>query len=73
MAYRATVDKNLCTSVASCVAIATNTFELNADGIAEVKKQNGDSDQVILEAAKSCPVNAIAVFDEAGKKIWPLE
>lgn len=73
MAYRTEVDRNLCTSVASCVSIAGNTYELDPDGLARVKKQNGDSDAVVLEAAKSCPVNAITVFDASGKKIWPQE
>ena len=71
MAYRVEVDKKLCVSVASCVAIAANTFELGPDGLSQVKKQNGDSDAVILEAAKSCPTNAISVFDEKGNKIYP--
>lgn len=71
MAYRVKVDKDLCTSIASCVAIATNTFELDQDGFSSVKKQNGDSDELILQAAKNCPTNAILVYDENGKKIWP--
>jgi len=71
MAYKVKVDKDLCTSIASCVAIATNTFELDKDGFSTVKKQNGDSDELILQAAKNCPTNAILVFDENGKKIWP--
>jgi ferredoxin len=73
MAYKAKVDRDLCVSVASCMAIAVNTFELDDEGIARVKKQNGDSDQVILEAAKSCPTSAISVFDENGKKIHPIK
>lgn len=71
MPYRSEVDKNLCVSTASCVAIAASTFELGDEGIVQVKQQNGDSDEKILEAAKSCPVDAITVFDETGKKIWP--
>jgi ferredoxin len=71
MAYTVKVDRSLCTSISSCVAIAANTFELDGEGIAVVKKQNGDSDETILAAAKSCPTNAILVYDESGKKIWP--
>ena len=71
MAYRVTVDKKLCTSVASCVAIAINTFTLDKDGLVEIIKQNGDPDQIVLQAAQSCPVNAITVFDDKGTKIWP--
>lgn len=73
MAYKTKVDRKLCTSVASCVTIAGNTYELDDEGISVVKKQSGDSDAVILQAAESCPVNAISVFDAKGKKIYPKE
>ena len=73
MAYHATVDKSLCVSTAACVSIATNTFELDQEGLSNVKKQNGDADDILLKAAESCPVNAISIFDENGKKIYPKE
>jgi ferredoxin len=71
MSYKAKVDRKLCTSVASCVAIAGNTFELDDEGISVVKKQNADSDEVILQAAESCPVDAIIIHDASGKQIYP--
>ena len=71
MPYKAEVDRTLCVSTASCIAIAANSFELDAEGIATVKKPVGDSDAVLLEAAKSCQVDAITVYDEKGNKIWP--
>ena len=71
MAYRVEVDRKLCVSVASCVTIADKTFELDKEGIAVVKKQNGDADDLILQAAQSCPTTAIIVYDEKGNKIHP--
>lgn len=71
MALKIKVDKSLCVSVASCVVIATNTFELDEEGLAQVKNPTGDSDKIILQAAQSCPVNAIVVFDNSGKKLYP--
>ena len=65
------VDKELCISVASCVAIAGNTFELDDEGIAKVKNPKGDSDETIMQAAQSCPVNAIIIYDDSGKQIYP--
>lgn len=65
------VDRELCTSVASCVAIAPNTFELDDEGIAVIKNPTGDDKQTILQAAQSCPVNAIIVYDDDGKQIHP--
>ncbi len=65
------VDRELCTSVATCVAVAPNTFELDNEGIAIIKDPKGDDKETILQAAKSCPVDAIIVYDDAGKQIYP--
>ncbi|OGY25693.1 MAG: hypothetical protein A2Z11_04495 [Candidatus Woykebacteria bacterium RBG_16_43_9] len=61
----------LCIGTADCVAIAPNTFELDGEAKAVVKKQSGDSDEKLLEAAKVCPVLAIIVENEDGKQIYP--
>ncbi|MCH8821421.1 ferredoxin [Patescibacteria group bacterium] len=61
----------LCIGTDDCSKIAPNTFELDDESKAVVKKQNGDSDEKILEAAKICPVLAIVVEDENGKQVYP--
>ena len=71
MAYKVKVDRMLCIGTADCVKIAPNTFELDDEAKSVVKKQNGDSDEKILEAAKVCPVLAIIVEDEDGKQVYP--
>ena len=71
MALKVKVDRLLCIGTADCVAIAPNTFELDEEAKAKVKKQEGDSDEKILEAAKTCPVLAIIVEDENGKQVFP--
>ena len=71
MVYKVKVDRMLCIGTADCVAIAPNTFELDDESKAVVKKQNGDNDEKILEAAKTCPVLAIIVEDESGKQVFP--
>ena len=68
---RVEVDRELCTSVATCVAVAPNTFELDDEGIAIIKNPKGDDEAAILKAAQSCPVNAIIVYDDNGKQIHP--
>lgn len=74
------VDRSLCIGAATCVAIAPNTFELDSEGKAVIKKKDGtttsDSETNILNAAKSCPVSAIIIVevDEKGneiRQIWP--
>lgn len=65
------VDRELCTSVATCLAVAPNTFELDEEGIAIVKNASGDDKETIIQAAQSCPVNAIIVTDDDGTQIHP--
>ena len=71
MGYKVKVDRMLCIGTADCTKLAPNTFELDDEAKAVVKKQNGDSDEKLLEAAKVCPVLAIIVEDEDGKQIYP--
>ncbi len=89
MPYKVKVDRTLCIGAASCVSVAPSTFDLDAEGKAVVKKKDGttstdfvaytdiaDEEVNILNAAKSCPVNAIVIVevDENGKEIkqvWP--
>ena len=71
MALKVKVDRMLCIGTADCVKIAPNTFELDDEAKSTVQKQNGDSDDKIIEAAKVCPVLAIIVEDEEGNQIYP--
>jgi len=71
MAYKVKVDRLLCIGTDDCTQIAPNTFELDSEPKAVVKKQKGDSDEKILEAAKTCPVLAIIVEDEDGNQAFP--
>jgi ferredoxin len=56
------------------VAVAPKTFKLDDQNKAVVIQTTGDSDtdEAILLAAQSCPTAAIEVYDQDGKKIWPL-
>ncbi|USN53304.1 MAG: ferredoxin [Candidatus Nomurabacteria bacterium] len=68
------LDQETCISAASCVALAAKTFQLDGQGKVEfVDKEHpiGDEEEMILEAAKSCPVDAIKLFDQDGKQMWP--
>ncbi|MBI3115290.1 MAG: ferredoxin [Candidatus Kerfeldbacteria bacterium] len=65
------VDRDLCIGAASCVAMAGGTFELDEENKAVVKLPAGDNDEKILLAAKSCPVFAITLEDEDGKRVYP--
>ena len=72
------IDRDLCIGAASCVALLPEVFALDGEGKAivltaaqkdiEAKKFSVEQ---LLEAAKSCPVNAITVFDDEGKQLYP--
>ena len=69
---RVEIDRNLCVGSATCVVIAPGAFELDSGGISIFRKDGLKVDtETLLKAAKSCPTQAIRVFDESGRKIWP--
>ena len=65
------VDRELCIGAAPCVVIAPAVFQLDADNKAYIVDQKGADDETILTAAQACPVQAILVYDEDGKQVYP--
>lgn len=64
------IDRKACIGAATCVVIAPDAFELDAQGISVAKVDaTNNSTELLLQAAKSCPVSAIKLFDEQGKVI----
>ena len=69
---RITVDTNVCVGNAMCEHFASNTFALNDDRQSHVIDPDGDTSDVIVEAAEACPVSAITVIDaETGEQLFP--
>lgn len=60
MAKKPVVDEDLCTGDEVCVSIAPDVFELNDEGIAEVKDPEGADEATIQTAIDSCPTDAIS-------------
>lgn len=54
------VDQDTCTGCGLCADIASDTFAMNDDGVAEVTNPQGDDEGTIQEAIDSCPVEAIS-------------
>jgi len=70
--YRIEIVRRRCTAVGTCMDFAGKTFDMDDDAVAFVSKVNGNSPEDILAAAKSCPVDAIFLYDiETGEKVWP--
>ncbi len=65
------VDQDLCIGAATCVAVAPSVFQLNDQGKAYILDPDSVDDETALQAAKSCPVNAIIIKDSDGNVIWP--
>ena len=69
---RITVDHDVCVGNAMCETFATNKFALNDNRQSEAANPEGDSLDLILEAAENCPVSAIRVEDsETGETLFP--
>lgn len=69
-------DISKCIGAASCAVIAANTFFMNEENKAEILKdsEDFDDDDIIMEAAQSCPVFAIKIIDKAsGEILFPLD
>lgn len=59
-----------CIGAAVCVHEALGSFSLNDKKKALVTDLSKNPEEVILNAARNCPTQAIAVY-KAGKQIWP--
>lgn len=68
---RVRVDRQLCRSAGSCVAIAPGVFQFDAEKRAVVIDEQGASEDLIWQAAESCPFNAIILEDDNGEWLYP--
>jgi len=60
--YRIEIDRTLCSGFGSCVDLAPHLIQLDSSGVANLRVGETD-DEAALEAAASCPMGAIAVYD----------
>jgi len=66
------VDRDLCIGAATCVAVAPMTYVMDSEAKAIILKTAvGDAPDTVIEAAKACPVAAIIIEDETGKRVFP--
>jgi ferredoxin len=71
MPYRIKINRGLCTGYAECVRLAPEVFQLGADNVSVVVDPDGGDEEMILDAARACPVDAITLFDEFEDQVWP--
>jgi len=65
------VDRELCTGVSNCVAIAPTVFKLDDKNKVVVLDPGSVEEETLMEAAKSCPENAIIIEDDEGNQLYP--
>jgi ferredoxin len=71
--WRVGVDRETCIGSGMCAATAPNHFILDADRSRPLAEQI-EPDDVVIDAAESCPVEAIVVTDAAtGERLAPEE
>lgn len=70
---RIVVDRAKCIGANSCVAVAPGVFQLDEENIAYVVDPDSTDEDTIMLAAQSCPVLAILLYDENGKRLFPEE
>ena len=71
MPYRIKINRSLCTGYAECVGLAPEVFQLGVDNVSVVVDPDGGNEEMILDAARACPVDAITLFDEYEDQVWP--
>lgn len=66
------VDRKLCIGAGTCVAVSPKSFQLDKKNIAVLQDSwTKEEQEILIVAAKSCPVNAITLVDGEGKVIFP--
>ncbi len=66
------IDLNKCIAAGPCAIAAPGVFDIRPeDGKAIISNPDGDTLDKVLEAARCCPILAIAIKNQAGKQIFP--
>lgn len=66
------VDRDLCIGAATCIAVAPKTYILDSEAKAiYLQSATEELPDTLIEAAKACPVAAIIITDETGKRVFP--
>lgn len=64
------IDKGACIGAATCGILAPQAFQLDKDGIASLlPTAMTHTDEELIQAAKSCPTQAIKLLDKDNNQI----
>ncbi len=65
------INRKLCLGLGNCVALAPSVFEFDDENKAVVLDPASIPDDALLEAAESCPYDAIIISDDVGNQVYP--
>lgn len=65
------IDQSRCIGAGNCVNIAPTVFQLDDEHIAYLVDPNSVDNETLIDAAQSCPTNAIYLDTEDGKPVYP--
>lgn len=65
------IDRDLCIGAASCIAVATGTYELDNESKAVVTGADAVDDATLIMSAESCPTKAIILIAKDGTQVFP--
>ena len=68
---RIRIDRALCVGFGECVNAAPGAFALDGDDIVVFVSPESVGREDLVQACDQCPVDALTVWDEAGRQIVP--
>lgn len=68
---RVEIDLDLCVGFGDCVDASAECFELNDEDLAQFTQPESVDRETLLEACRSCPVDAITARDDEGNLLAP--
>lgn len=68
---RVEIDRELCIGAASCVTVTPEAFRLDSENKSTVIPGHRADDEAVLSAARACPVAAIYLYGQDGRRIYP--
>ncbi len=69
---RVRIDRTLCVGFGDCITEAPEGFKLDDAGVAVFVDPDGVKRERLLRACDACPVDAITVWDGAGRQLVPV-
>ena len=71
MPYIISIDQSRCIGAGNCVHIAPTVFQLDDENIAYLVDPTTVDDETLIDAARSCPTDAIYLDTQDGKPVYP--